>query len=222
MSLPERDHESREPGLWFPAAIILLCCGIEAALQAADLLGLAPRLRASAYENGGFWVGLLYHWRPNYAAQPYAMFLTYAFLHGGLLHLVVNMVTLWSLGRAVVARVGARGCALLYFGAMIGGGAGYAALATGAAPMVGASGALFGLAGGILAWAYIDRFAAQDSLWPVLRATGLLVALNLLLWWALDGQLAWQAHLGGFLAGWVLALLVDPRPRASGGGAFPI
>ena len=78
--------------------------------------------------------------------------------------------------------------------------------------MVGASGALFGLAGGLLAWAYIDRFSAAQTLWPVLRVMLFLIALNLAMYWALDGLLAWQTHLGGFLVGWVAALLIDPRP----------
>ncbi|SMD03005.1 rhomboid family intramembrane serine protease [Primorskyibacter flagellatus] len=215
MLWPERFHRSQILNLWFLVAIIVLCCGVEATLQIADWLDLGPRLRATAYENGGFWAGLLRNWQPNYAAQPYTMFLTYGFLHGGLIHLAVNMVTLWSLGREVIARVGNWGCALLYFGAMIGGGAGFAALATGPAPMVGASGALFGLAGGLLAWAYVDRYTLQETLWPVLRAAAMLVTLNLVLWWAMDGQLAWQTHLGGFLIGWVLALLIDPRARTS-------
>ena len=33
------------------------------------------------------------------------------------------------------------------------------------------------------------------------------------MFWALGGQLAWQTHLGGFIAGWVLAILIDPRSR---------
>ncbi|WP_116599848.1 MULTISPECIES: rhomboid family intramembrane serine protease [Primorskyibacter] len=213
MLWPERLYQSRIRNLWFPVTIIVLCCGVEATLQIADWLDLGPRLRATAYENGGFWAGLLRNWQANYAAQPYTMFLTHGFLHGGLIHLAVNMVTLWSLGREVIARVGNWGCALLYFGAMIGGGAGFAALATGPAPMVGASGALFGLAGGLLAWAYVDRYTLQETLWPVLRAAAMLATLNLVLWWAMDGQLAWQTHLGGFVIGWVLALLIDPRPR---------
>lgn len=209
----DRFHQIRIRNLWFPLTIIVLCCGVEATLQIADWLDLGPRLRATAYENGGFWAGLLRNWQPNYTAQPYTMFLTHGFLHGGLIHLAVNMVTLWSLGREVIARVGNWGCALLYFGAMIGGGAGFATLSTGPAPMVGASGALFGLAGGLLAWAYVDRYTLQETLWPVLRAAAMLATLNLVLWWAMDGQLAWQTHLGGFVIGWVLALLIDPRPR---------
>lgn len=203
---------------WALIVVIAICAVVEGALQLADwqIIG-PPRLRSIAYENGGFWVGLLQSWLPNYPGQPYLMFATYGFLHGGFLHLVVNMITLWSLGDAVIDRVGTRGFVLLYGASLLGGAAGYALLAPTLAPMVGASGALFGLAGGLLAWGYVDRFTLQEALWPVARAAGLLLSLNLVMWWALDGQLAWQTHLGGFLIGWVAALLIDPRPMAQDG-----
>ena len=41
----------------------------------------------------------------------------------------------------------------------------------------------------------------------------MLVALNAVMWWSLNGQLAWQTHLGGFITGWITAMLIDPRPR---------
>lgn len=182
----------------------------------ADLGVLGPaRLRLVAYENGGFWPGLLEDWQPNYPAQPYLMFLTYSFLHTGVVHLIVNMLTLWSLGTAVTARVGLRGFALLYTLSILGGAVGYALLATGLRPMVGASGALFGLAGGLLAWMYVDRFTYRQGLLPVVQAVVLLIVLNLVLWWAMGGQLAWETHLGGFITGWIAALLIDPRPLSS-------
>lgn len=201
-------------GRWILILLIAACTGVEGSLQLAVFLDLPPRARATFYEYGGFWVGLLHHWQPNYAVQPYAMFLTYGFLHGGLLHLVVNMITLWSLGSAVLARLGVGGFLLLYLGTMIGGGIGYALLATGPNLMVGASGALFGLAGALLAWGAVDRRAHGESLRPVLSALVLLVALNGVLWWIMAGQLAWQTHLGGLVAGAALALLVDPRSPA--------
>jgi membrane associated rhomboid family serine protease len=196
--------------------IISLCSLVEGVLQLSDwqIVG-PPRLRSIAYEYGGFWVGLLQSWTPNYTGQPYLMFATYGFLHGGLLHLMVNMITLWSLGCAVIDRVGTRGFVLLYGASLLGGAVGYALLASTLAPMVGASGALFGLAGGLLAWGYVDRFTFEEALWPVARAAGLLLTLNIVMWWALDGQLAWQTHLGGFLSGWIAALLIDPRPKSN-------
>ena len=192
--------------------IVALCVGVELTLWLGEQLG-AVRLRQSAYENAGFWPGLLAGWLPNYPGQPYVMFLSYGFLHGGPGHLIVNMITLWSLGRGVLDRVGGRGFVLLYGLSVLGGALGYAALAQTAQPMVGASGALFGLAGGLLAWTYIDRFTAAQTLWPVLRVALFLIALNVAMYWAMDGHLAWQTHLGGFVAGWIGALLVDPRPQ---------
>ena len=199
--------------LW---GLISLCSAIELTLIAADQGLIAPaRLRQLAYYHGGFWPGLLADWQPNYPAQPWAMFLTYGFLHSGFAHLLVNMITLWALGRAVLARVGGWGFGALYLATILGGAVGFALLAPGMRPMVGASGALFGLIGGLLAWAYVDRFTYDEGLLPIARAMLLLIALNLGLWWAMDGQLAWQTHLGGFVTGWIVALLIDPRARAA-------
>ena len=194
--------------------LIGICVTIEAVLQLGDL-GLfgVPRFRQTVYEFAGFWPGLLSNWRPNFELQPWTMFLTYAFLHAGLLHLTVNMITLFSLGRVVLERVSAPAAALLYASAVLGGAAGFALLSDSFRPMVGASGGLFGLAGAILAWEYVDRFVLREALWPVARAVLLLVAFNVLLYYVMDRLLAWEAHLGGFLVGWVMALLIDPRPR---------
>ncbi len=197
---------------WAIVVIILICSLIEAALSLGDM-GVLPmgRLRQTVYEFFGFWPGLLGRWTPNYPLQPYTMFLTYCFLHSGPVHLLVNMITLYSLGCAVLDRVGTRGFVVLYAAAVLGGALGFGLLAKTTSPMVGASGGLFGLAGGVLAWNYVDRFSADRRLWPVGRAVAGLLALNLILWWLMDGLLAWQTHLGGFLAGWVAALLIDPR-----------
>lgn len=196
----------------FLLSLILICSGIEVALTLGDFgVWGDRRLRSSAYEFGGFWPGLLGNWRPNFQGQAYSMFLTYGFLHSGLTHLLVNMITLWSLGTAVVNRVGLFGFVALYIATVLGGAAGYGLIANGLRPMVGASGALFGLAGGLLAWMYVDRFTHRQGLLPVAQAVLMLVVLNVVLWWAMSGQLAWQTHLGGFLTGWVVALLIDPR-----------
>jgi rhomboid protease GluP len=211
--------------LWAPIlALIGLCTVIEGALWAADLGLWGPvRLRQLAYEYGGFWPGLLAGWTPNYPAQPVAMFLTYAMLHGGPGHLVANMITLAVLGREVALRAGGGGFLLVYVASALGGAGGYGLLAETAQPMVGASGALFGLAGCLLAWAYADRPRGMAGLWRVLRVALLLVAVNLAMYWALEGQLAWQTHLGGFVTGWVAAAFFGRGHRRArgtpGGGA---
>lgn len=204
----------RTRGLWIIGLLIVICIGLEAVLQLGDAGVIGPaRLRQLAYEYGGFWPGLLDDWTPNYPLQPYTMFLTHGFLHSSLFHLGVNMLTLWSLGRPVLDRVGPLGFSAVYAAAILGGGLGFALLSDSYRPMVGASGGLFGLAGAILAWEYVDRFTLRERLWPVARAVLFLAALNVILYYAMDRLLAWEAHLGGFVVGWIAALLIDPRGR---------
>lgn len=195
-------------------ALIGFSLAVEGLLQLGDIgvIGI-PRFRETVYEFGGFWPGLLDNWQQNYPFQRWLMFLTYGFLHAGILHLSLNMLTLYSLSGYVIQRVGGAKFTLLYAASILGGGIGFALLANTYRPMVGASGALFGLAGAILAWEYIDRFSLQERLWPVARAVLLLAALNVALYFAMDRLLAWEAHLGGFLVGWMMALLIDPRSR---------
>ncbi len=186
---------------WFVPTVVILCAVVEAFLTLSDLRVLPFGLRQFAYSFGGFWPGLLADWRPNYPAQPMVMFVTYGFLHGGPVHLVVNMLTLWSLGRAIADRAGQWVLALIYVVSLLAGGVGFGVLASSLDPMVGASGALFGLAGALILWEFLNRLAHEMPIWPVLRVVGLLVLVNVVLWWALDGLLAWETHLGGFLGG---------------------
>ena len=78
---------------------------------------------------------------------------------------------------------------------------------------MGAAGGLLVLAGLLLAWDSRYRRRRKMTLWPVLRSLGILVLLNLVLWVAMGGHLAWQTHLGGFLAGWGMGWLVLPDQR---------
>ncbi len=195
--------------LW---AVLWLSALAELVLSAADfgIIGTA-QWRGLAFQYGGFWQGLLGDWQANYVAQPYVMFLSYGFLHGGIIHFSVNMFTLFSIGKLVIQQVGQGWFLVIYFGSMLGGGAGFALLSQSIQPMIGASGALFGLAGAIVAWEVRRRARAKMPMWPIFQVILFLGALNLVLWWVMHGQLAWETHLGGFVIGWILALLIDRR-----------
>lgn len=183
-------------------ALVLLCVIPELGLQGADLgLWGTPQWRGLAYAWGGFWPGLLHDWQPNYPLQPLMMFVTYGFLHTGLSHLIVNMITLAALGRLAADRLGQGGFLALYGLSLLGGGVGFGLLTNTTIPMVGASGALFGLAGAWLVWELLERRRAALGLWPLGQAPIWFVVLNIILWWVTAGQLAWQTHLGGLLAG---------------------
>lgn len=192
--------------------ILTLSCLPELTLQAADhgLIGSAS-WRQLTYQNGAFWAGLLHGWQPNYRAQPGLMFASYGFLHAGLGHLIGNMLGLGGLGAPAADRLGAWGFVWLYAASLLGGAVAFGLLSNSPAPMVGASGAVFGLAA---AWVVADWQDHKSRQYARLRACGLLGALmglNLISWALLGGQLAWQTHLGGCLAGAGFALCY-PRP----------
>lgn len=200
--------------------IVALTCLPEILLTLADT-GLGARLMAGLVGGGNlrqlflvygaFWRGLLGPWEPAFALQPVTMFLSYALLHGGLLHLIGNMVVVLSLGGVAVGRLGQGGFVTLYIVTAIGGAAGFALLSASLSPMVGASGAVFGLIGAWQYWEYLRLRARQAPLSPVWRTMVALVLVNAAMWWFLDGFLAWEAHLGGFVAGWIWAALMSPR-----------
>ena len=85
-------------------------------------------------------------------------------------------------------------------------------------PMVGASGALFGLAGAWQYWGWSDLRAQSLSGWPVWRTMFALVVLNAAMWFFNGGNLAWETHLGGFIVGWGTAVGLEWRRRRFGGG----
>jgi membrane associated rhomboid family serine protease len=205
-----------------PLLIVLLLGSIlpELVMQGADWgLWGTVRWRNFVYEHFAFWRGLLLGWTPNYPAQPWVMFVSYAFLHAGMGHLLVNMITLYSVGRLLQARVGGLRLSLVYAASVLGGAVGFALISARLQPMVGASGALFGLLGAYVVWDISDTVRARPgvatviyaALWPITFLT----LLNLVMFWATGGNLAWETHLGGFLAGALAAPFLDRRPPPS-------
>lgn len=189
--------------VWLPVVVIVVCClGVEGILIGADFGQWGTRYwRPTAYQYGGFWSGLLYGWQPNYVAQPYTMFLSYGFLHAGYWHLLGNIVALVGVARALTYHMRANGFVLLYVSAQVGGALGFALLSpAGFQPVVGASGAIFGLVG---AWLVMRlSWSDQRNLKIVLlKAGGSMAALNLIAWASAGGPSAWQVHLGGGLTG---------------------
>ena len=199
-------------------ALLAAMTGIEAALSAADLGWIGSRRwRSLAYQYGAFWPGLLETWAPNYRGQAAAMFVTYAGLHAGLEHLAGNVIALWSLGSVVTERIGQRGFAAVFALTSLGGALCFAALSPGLTPMVGASGAVFGLAGLWLGWQWQERRPGWRDPARIAAIAAGLVALNLVLHAWYDGGLAWQTHLGGFAVGLALAgWLGRPDPARQG------
>lgn len=81
-----------------------------------------------------FYSHMLSDWSRNFPGQQFTMFITYAFLHAGLLHLLVNMLALVSFGTVIARQVGAARFLLAYLLCAIGGALFYAVLGTSDAP----------------------------------------------------------------------------------------
>ncbi|PLX93562.1 MAG: rhomboid family intramembrane serine protease [Desulfuromonas sp.] len=126
--------------------------------------------------------------------------LTYAFVHGGIIHLAFNMMVLYQVGPLIESEVGRARFTILYtLTALTGTIAGY--FWHPMTPVVGASGALFGLIGFAISW-YHRMGGAGEAL------------RNFMLRWALFafvfGLLVGAdnaAHLGGLVGGAVLGFL---------------
>jgi membrane associated rhomboid family serine protease len=110
-------------------------------------------------------------------------------------------------------RLGEWGFFVLYILSAIGGAVGFLALSASPGPMVGASGAIFGLFGAVQYWDFQRRRATGAPLGPFWKVMLGLVLMNVMLFALVGGYLAWQAHLGGYVAGFLVARLVTPTLR---------
>lgn len=131
---------------------------------------------------------------------------TSMFLHFEFFHIAFNMYALWILGRDVEAILGRGWFLALYLAGGIAGGALYVLLAPAGAPAIGASGAVFGLFGVIAALAVARRGTAAGR--TLFQQVGVLLLINLLITFVIPG-IAWQAHVGGLVAGAALGGVCD-------------
>jgi rhomboid protease GluP len=140
----------------------------------------------------------------------YWRLVTSIFLHIGFLHLFFNNYALWIIGQEMEKLYGAaRFTALYLFTGIAGSVASY--LYTDATS-AGASGAIFGLFGALATFAFRRQSDIPDFIRKsIFRRVFPLIAINLVLSFSVKG-IDKAAHLGGFVAGIALALLI-PHQR---------
>jgi membrane associated rhomboid family serine protease len=160
----------------------------------------------------------------------YSSILTSMFIHGGFLHIAGNMWFLWIFGRGVEDLLGHAKYLFLYFACGIAAALFFVMLnSNSTVPTVGASGAIAGVMG-----AYLIKFPRayiRTLVFIVIFITTIDVpAFVLLLYWFAiqffsgigsvgysaesSGGVAWFAHVGGFLAGMALMMLLPGQQRA--------
>jgi membrane associated rhomboid family serine protease len=144
-------------------------------------------------------------WGPLVAHGDWWRLITAAFLHAGLLHIAFNMWALVWLGRVVEGALGTWRFLLLYFASALAGSAG-ALVWSPDKPVVGASGAIFGLLGAGLILEY--------------RATGQLagsfmtmIVINLAITFSFSSYISAGGHVGGLIGGIVAAAIIVLRGR---------
>jgi len=191
--------------------------GVQAARDFIFEFGLVPcRLTRECAPGGGL-------------LPPALTVVTSMFLHGGILHVGGNMLYLWIFGNNVEDTLGHARFLVFYLVSGMAAAAAQVALSAGSSvPMIGASGAVAGVLG-----AYLLLFPRANILTVVIvgffiRIVRIRAVFVLGFWflvqflsglatWAVPrgeaagGETAWFAHLGGFLAGMVLLLVLRPR-----------
>lgn len=206
------DHTVFKP---LPRALVGLAgllAAIEIILSLADNgILFNPGLRAAAFNYGAFWDPLLRGQEPLFALQPWTMFITHALLHGSLFHMAMNTTILLALGRLASDVYGNRVILPLFFGGAIGGGLMFGLLSNVPYPMVGASGAVFTFLGIWIVWDLRRHLLAGASAGPVMTRVLVLAGMNLVMWYALGGMVAWEAHLGGFIVGLLAGFWLEYR-----------
>ena len=152
----------------------------------------------------------LIKWGSNYSpatlsGQWWRLF-TSIFLHGGLMHLAANMYGLLFVGIFLESRIGKIRFALIYVGT----GIAASAFSIGwhdAVNSVGASGAIFGMYGLLLAL-MLTKVYPKEFNKSLIFSTIIFVGFNLL--YGLTGGIDNAAHIGGLISGFITGLTITP------------
>jgi membrane associated rhomboid family serine protease len=160
---------------------------------------------ANSFAQRGIEIDVLGEWWRAFTAM---------FLHADPFHLLVNMYALWILGPIIERRFGPASFAALYTASGLAGSALFHAVGAPDIWVVGASGAIFGLFGVLLAASFRRRHSPGGA--ALFNQLLFLLAINLALP-LLVPRIAWQAHLGGLAAGMLLAVLWERVPLQRAG-----
>ena len=177
-------------------------------------------------------VPIFYHVDPAQLIQPLSVYwspVTHGLLHGDWAHLVVNLVWLAAFGSAVARRLGStRFIVFMILATASGAAAHYLFHQMGEAPVIGASGAVSACMGAAVRFAFSPGRSIEEAMQrPALSLVQSLANRNIMtfvaVWFGInflvgsgiiplfgDSQIAWEAHMGGFLFGWLTFSRFDP------------
>lgn len=208
----EQRLREQTPSLWALQAVVALNVGVWL-LNLLD--GMSPLQPETAD---------LFRWGASSASAvvrdgEYWRLVTATVLHGGLLHLALNMYALWVAGTQVCRWFGNGQFLLIYWASALGGSALSLHFSAQQSVSVGASGAVFGVLGALLAGVWQHRSRVPKTLvTQLLTSQGLFVFASLAQGFARPG-IDNAAHVGGLLTGaamaWLLVEVVDEQASAA-------
>ncbi|MCR4266471.1 rhomboid family intramembrane serine protease [Nitratireductor sp. ZSWI3] len=196
---------------------------------------------------GQLWLTVRFAFLPIRYTGPYPLDLfafvspvAYSLLHGSMAHLLVNMIWLAAFGSPLANRIGTLRFVLFWVaGALAAVALHFVLHPTSAAPLVGASGSISAMMGAAARFAFrVDRRQPKPSFaGPVLPFSAVLrsrtVLVFLAVWMVVNlvtglgigasagaPQIAWEAHIGGFLLGFLGIRLFD-RPHGDAAAGAP-
>lgn len=177
---------------------------ITQALIALNVIVFLAETAAGASLGGGgggtvFNHGDLYGYAIAHQHQ-YWRLVSSGFLHDGIFHILVNMVSLYFVGAALEPGIGRLNFGVIYAVSLLAGSFG-ALLFSPGIPTIGASGAIFGIFGALI----VIARARGISIWQ--SGLGFFLLLNLFLSVSVKG-IALGGHIGGLVAGLICGLLI--------------
>ena len=189
-------------------AFILVITAIEILL-----LVLGPSYKQSAIFYFSFApLDLTRPYKEVFFLQKYLIFISYGFIHSNVIHLLINVIALFLLGK-ILRKLGKDNLTfLIFFLSILGGATFYYFLEpTSPVPLIGANCASFGLLAFVLSEELIKRLRRRRSISQILYVLFIFVFAHILYFYAFSAILPvsviWQGHLGAFLTGASLAFI---------------
>lgn len=198
---PECMREQRKNAPRTKSALLTRLTGSGQPTVTYSIIGITLFVYLLQFVTGNFITNLLlyagvYSEAPNF--QPWRL-LTTALVHGSIFHVLLNMYTLWIFGQYLEHLLGRGRYLALYVISAFAGSLGVLFLSNAFTPVVGASGAIFGLMGAFLV---IQRRLGGNA-----KQLLVLIGINFVIGFIPGLNIAWQAHLGGIIAGAILGLI---------------
>ncbi|MCC7509759.1 MAG: rhomboid family intramembrane serine protease [Planctomycetes bacterium] len=161
--------------------------------------------------NGGLFERLLWARGIDIQYGQYWRLLGAAFVHADMMHIAFNMYGLWVLGVIFERLQGWRATLIVYFVSLFGASGLTMVFYDPMTPVVGASGAVYGMFGAVLAFFFVKAGGRVSGLWEIPHARMLLVWLALGVYQSFRPGVSLLGHLGGFVPGIVLGLYFEQR-----------